>query len=84
MSTTTQPRPLHEIADEIKRDWGKAVNYAAKPYLSAMGNLDKITDTYGMDSARSIVNYFLGNATSWRGDTARRVKAELKAMVKQR
>lgn len=74
-------RPLHEIANEINSDW-KQVNFAAKPYLSAMFGLDKITDRYGADSAKMIVNYFLSNAGQWKGEVARRVKAELNKMVK--
>jgi hypothetical protein len=74
-------RPLYEIAAEIRRDW-KKVNYAAKPYLDAMGSLTSIKDNYFMDSGKSIVLYFLSNAASWRGEVAKRVKAELKAMCK--
>jgi len=74
-------RPLYEIAREIKRDWQK-VNYAAKPYLDAMGSLNSVRDTYICDSGQSIVLYFLCNAGTWRGDTAKRVKKELKGMVK--
>jgi len=73
-------RPLHEIAREIRRDWGAKVNYAAKPYLEAMSCLDSIRDNYYDDSARSVVAYFLANASTWRGETAKRIKAELKAM----
>jgi len=72
--------PLHEIAREIRRDWGAKVNYAAKPYLEAMSCLDSIRDNYYDDSARSVVAYFLANASTWRGETAKRIKAELKAM----
>lgn len=74
-------RPLHVIAREIYRDW-KPVNYAAKPYLEAMSSLDSIADNYGYDSGRSIVAYFLSNASQWKGDTARRIKMELKSMLK--
>jgi len=73
-------RPLHEIAREIRRDWGAKVNYAAKPYLEAMSCLDSIRDNYYNDSAHSVVLYFLANASTWRGETAKRIKAELKAM----
>ena len=73
-------RRLFEIADEIRADW-KKVNYAAEPYLSAMETLGDISGTYGMDSAKSIVRCFLANAGTWRGDVARRVKAELKSMI---
>ena len=79
MNTTTQ-RPLHIIADEIRGDWTKPY-FGAVPYLDAMRHLDQIGDSFGFDDARSIVTYFLSNASTWRGDTARRVKAELKTMV---
>ena len=74
-------RPLHNIADEIMRDWSK-VSFAAVPYLRAMCYLDKVTDSYGEDTGRTIVLYFLQNASTWRGDTAKRVKAELNGMLK--
>lgn len=74
-------RAIHEIADEIRKDW-KNVSPYAKPYLDAMGQLDSIEDNYYFDSAKSVVLYFLSNAASWRGDTAKRIKAELKAMCK--
>ena len=74
-------RPLYEIAREIRRDWTK-VNYAAKPYLDAMGELTTPKDKFLFDSGESVVRYFLCNASTWRGDTAKRVKAELKAMLK--
>ena len=79
MSTTH--RPLHEIAAEIKADW-KNVNYAAKPYVEAMATLNQITDRYFQDSANSVVLYFLCNAGTWRGEVAKRVKAELKKIAK--
>ena len=74
-------RPLYEIARDIRKDW-KNVSYCAAPYLQAMSCLESITDNYGFDSGRSIVSYFLANAGSWRGDVAKSIKAELKAMVK--
>ena len=83
--TATQVRPIYEIAREIAADCrtqGNGVNYAAKPYLSAMFELNKITDNYICDSGKSVVLYFLSNASSWRGETAKRIKAELKAMCK--
>ena len=74
-------RPIYEIASEIRKDW-KNVSPYAEPYLSAMFCLESINDRYGLDSARSIVAYFLSNASSWRGETAKRIKAELRAMCK--
>jgi hypothetical protein len=82
MATEKAPvRPLHEIAAEVRKDW-KKVNYGAVPYLDAMGTLNSIEDKYILDSGVSIVLYFLANAGTWRGETAKRVKAELKAMAK--
>lgn len=77
---SVQHRPLSEVANEVYETWPK-VNYAAKPYLQAMETLDLITDSYGADSAASIVRYFLSNANGWRGEDAKRIKDELKAMV---
>ena len=82
MATKKTFRPLHEIATEIKKDWGAKVYFGAKPYLQAMGTLNSVNDNYIMDSGRSIVAYFLANASTWRGETARRVKKELNAMIK--
>ncbi len=80
MSSPQATRPLHAIAREIRADWRK-VYFGAVPYLEALGSLDSIDDNYILDSARSIVRYFLANANTWRGETARRVKVELKGML---
>lgn len=74
------PRPIYEIAADIRANWPK-VNYAAKPYLDAMSSLNTIDQNYGADSGRDMVLYFLSNASSWRGEDARRIKAELKSIV---
>jgi hypothetical protein len=75
------PRSISEIAAEIRKDWKKPY-FGAVPYLSAMSSLGSINENYGADSAKSVVLYFLSNASTWRGETAKRVKAELKAMAK--
>ncbi len=74
-------RPISTIAREISKDWAKPY-FGAVPYLHAMLSLDDMRDSYGADSAKSVVLYFLSNAATWRGETAKRVKAELKAMIK--
>ena len=74
-------RSLSTIANDIRKDWTKP-NFAAKPYLDAMETLNTIRDTYYYDNASDIVRYFLSNATSWKGETARAIKAELKSMLK--
>jgi len=87
MATTN--RPLSEIAREIRSNWKKSISgtdlyFGARPYLDAMSGMGQITDNYGCDSGRSIVAYFLSNASTWRGETAKRVKKELNAMLKSR
>lgn len=77
----TEQRPLHVIAREISTDWKKPY-FGAVPYLDAMRQLNSIHGAFYEDSAKSVVAYFLANANTWRGDTARRVKAELKALLK--
>jgi len=74
-------RPLYLIAREISADWKKPY-FGAVPYLQAMATLNDIREDYIHDSGKSIVLYFLSNATTWRGETARRVKAELKELCK--
>lgn len=73
---------LHDLAMEIRKDW-KNVNYAAKPYLAAMATLDSIRDRYMFDSGKSIVAYFLSNASSWRGSVAKEMKKELKRRLNE-
>ncbi len=74
-------RSLNEIALEVWKDW-KEPYFGAVPYLSAMESLESINDNYYEDTARSVVAYFLANADTWRGETARRVKKELNEMLK--
>jgi hypothetical protein len=77
-SATT--RSLSAIAHEIRKDWTKPY-FGAVPYIEAMQTLNKITDNYYYDSAHTIVLYFLANSQTWKGDTARRIKIELKKMA---
>lgn len=75
-----EKRAIWDIAREIKADW-KNVYFGAVPYLDAMLSLRNMQDTYGTDDARTIVVYFLANAATWKGETARRIKLELKGML---
>jgi hypothetical protein len=79
--TPTTVRPLFTIAAEIRKDWGAKVSPHAKPYLDAMDSLNRIGDNYYCDTGVSVVLYFLGNAQGWRGESAKRIKAELRAMA---
>ena len=52
------------------------------PYLYTIHRLNAIDDNFDQDDARSIVLYFLSNAARWRGETAKRIRAELKELLK--
>ena len=91
MITKTDTRPLHEIAAEIAQSalhekytkggqWPSWYNYSAQ-YVEAMLCLTSIDDYYYHDTARSVVLYALSSLQYWKGDTARRVKAELKSIA---
>jgi len=77
----TDPRPLSTIALEIQQDWTRPY-YGAVPYLEAMLSLHRVTDRYGVEQADDIVRYFLCNASTWSGDVARRIKNELRGMLR--
>lgn len=74
-------RPISMIASEIQQDWPKPY-FGAVPYLEAMHSLGTISDHYGLDSAKTVIIYFLSNASTWRGENAKRIKNELKALCK--
>jgi hypothetical protein len=74
-------RSLTTIAREIRNNWTKPY-FGAVPYLDAMHHLDTMRDKYYYDDAQSVVLYFLANAGTWKGEAARRIKAELKTMLK--
>lgn len=76
---THENRSIRSIALDIESEWPK-VNYAARPYLDAMLELNSINDKYYEDSAKSVILYFLSNASSFRGERAKVLKAELKAL----
>lgn len=79
----TTTRPLYSIAIEITREWKHMSPYAA-PYVRAMYAMNNINESYYNDSARSVVLYFLSNAATWRGEAARRIKAELKSILNEK
>jgi len=70
------------LARVIRRDWAK-VYFGAAPYLQAMATLDKASDSYGYDSGKSIIRYFLANASTYRGPMAKAIKAELKRRLSE-
>jgi hypothetical protein len=77
-----QVRSIEVIANEIRKDWGVKTDFAARPYLKAMYGLNSISDNYLCDSASEIIARFLSNASTWRGPTAKAIKAELNRMIK--
>ena len=78
--TVATPRSLCAIAVDIRHNW-PVPYFGAVPYLQAMACLDTIQDHFGCDDGKSVVLYFLSNATTWRGEQARKLKAELKSIV---
>jgi hypothetical protein len=76
-------RELNKIADEIRKLWTKPY-FGAVPYIEAMRYLGDMSTSYGSDDAEYIVHAFLSNARGWRGEDARRIKAELVAMLPDR
>lgn len=85
MDTNKEPiRTFAEIAQEIGQLWSKDKMYfGARPYYNAMLQLHTKDpeSLYGFDKAGDIVRYFLANAQAFRGDNAKRIKAELKSML---
>lgn len=75
-------RKIHEIAREIKAIWGAKIYFGAVPHLNAMLTLSDKNSIYGVERGSYIVNYFLANATTFRGEDARRLKLELKEVIK--
>lgn len=72
---------VSEIAHAIAKDWNNVSPYALD-YLNAMKEITDIEGSYYADTAKSVVMYFLANASSYRGENARAYKALLKEMVK--
>jgi len=89
--SNTALRPINKIAAEILTEWGPdctnprkcpAYQNFALPYVWAMLNVSSVKDKYGLDTADDIVLRFLSNVQQWRGEAARRIKAELNSHLK--
>jgi hypothetical protein len=76
-------RPLYTIAADIRANWPE-IYFGAVPYVEAMECLTNLADRFGEDDGRLVVAYFLSNAKTWRGETATRIKNELRVMVGQK
>jgi hypothetical protein len=78
---TINTRPVYKIAEEILNDW-QAPYFGARPYLAAMLTINSHCENYGHDTAKSIILYFLSNASTYRGSKAQELKKELKTPIK--
>lgn len=84
-------RTFSEIAQEVTTLWqkkyGKELPWSLKcslPYLEALlecHTTDKDA-MYYCETIESVVVYFLANLTYWKGEDAKRIKTELKDMIK--
>ena len=81
---TKKKRTFQQIARDIKSTWLN-VYFGAVPYLDALLELDTSdpNESYLYDSAGDIARYFLVNAQTFRGEDARRLKAELKSLINE-
>lgn len=85
--TRTFSEIAHEVISIWKTRYGKDLPWSFKcalPYLEAMLDCDTTDKNaqYYAETVESVVLYFLANITNWRGDDAKRIKAELKQMLK--
>lgn len=79
-AATTGPRKISDIAAEIRRTWAKPY-YGALPFIDAMQEIDAPGDMFFEERGSDLVRRFLANARTWCGEDARRIKAELNALV---
>ena len=80
MNAILETCKLYDLAMLVEQDWKKPSVHAV-PYIDAMLTMASIDDNYYYDPGYEIVARFLGNAQTWRGETARRVKAELNSRL---
>lgn len=76
-------RTFSEVAREIRAKWSKPY-FGAVPYLDALEQVhtsDK-NAPYMVEQVKDIVLYLLCNIATFRGADARRLKTELKEMIK--
>lgn len=50
--------------------------------MGAMLMMNDVNEDFGFDSGKYVVACALGNLQTWKGDKAREIKKELKAMIK--
>ena len=74
-------RLISTIAWEARRDIGAKVPQSCYQLLRAMFNLKTVSDVCIQGRADQIVRGFLETSRGWRGDTSRRLKAELRELI---
>lgn len=78
-------RTPQAIAADIRREYPHNTSswIYARPYIQAMDALVSWKDVYGpsQETADEIGRRFLSNAGAWRGDTARKLKNEIRAAL---
>lgn len=76
-------RTFSEVAREIRAKWPKPY-FGAVPYLDVLEQVDSSDKNtiYMVERVRDLVAYLLCNMNTFRGEDARRLKAELKEMIK--
>ena len=74
-------RTLSEIATDILSDvtLKGSARIRAKPYLEALQELETVADMYFADRGDVCTLYAVSNLAQWRGESAKRLKAELRA-----
>lgn len=70
-----------EIVRTIRADWRNPY-FGAVPYLDALEGLTTWDCTVEFESARALAPYLLNNLKTYKGETARFVKAQLKEVAR--
>jgi hypothetical protein len=73
----SKEKQVQALAREVNRTWAKVSPYAEQQLLFML-HPEYIT---GGDTIEMVVASFLANAQGWRGDDAKRIKAQLKALL---
>jgi hypothetical protein len=66
----------------MPKDWVRLSEYA-EGYVDNMAEVRNLSGRSYAETGADAVRGFLNNAQHWQGETARRVKAELRAMLKE-
>ncbi|BCG50270.1 hypothetical protein [Ralstonia phage RP13] len=74
---------IMQIAAIIDQDWNNAGKIYATNHIIRLKQMYTIKDSVGADKGDWNVAYFLANASTWKGNTARIIKAELKRRLKE-